>query len=117
LRRYSPDLEYSAESFDRFLESLDSGETASLAAIGDTARYLSVGVSNIAFALNPQVIIVAGRLTQAWRFIEPVILQQLDSTKLRVTVQTARYNSEELFLHGAVRLALNRLFGHRAVGW
>lgn len=117
LRRYSPHLDYSAESFDRFLESLDSGEAASVAAIGETARYLSVGVSNIAFALNPQVIIVAGRLTQAWRFIEPVILQQLDSTKLRVTVQTARYNSEELFLHGAVRLALNRLFAHRAVGW
>ena len=117
LSRYHPDLEYSAESFDRFLESLNSGDAAAVAAIDETARYLSMGVSNIAFALNPEVIIVAGRLTQAWRFIEPVILRELDSTKLRVTVQTARHNAEELFLHGAARLALSQVFGHQAVGW
>ena len=42
-----------------------SGEPAALGALGETARYLTIGASNIVLALNPQTIVVAGRLTES----------------------------------------------------
>jgi predicted NBD/HSP70 family sugar kinase len=117
LSRYCPDDEGPARSFDRFKAALPSGEAAALAAVEKTAQYLALGISNIAFMLNPEVIIVAGRITEVWSFFEPFVLGILDSAKIQVTVQVARHTAEELFLHGAVQLALRRVFAPPTVGW
>lgn len=99
------------------LTALDSGDAAASAAVQETARYLALGISNIAFTLNPERIVIAGQITQAWNTIEPVIARALDSTKLNVEVKPARHSAGELFLYGAAQLALNRVFARPKVGW
>jgi predicted NBD/HSP70 family sugar kinase len=115
--RYSPLVNYTASRFDHMLAALGTREPAAVAALEETARYLALGISNIAFALNPELIIVAGRVAEAWHLIEPFIKRELNSTKLRVNVRTASHKAGELFLHGAVQFALSRVFARPKVGW
>lgn len=115
--RYSPAVRYTSPRFQEMLTALDSGDAAASAAVQETARYLALGISNIAFTLNPERIVIAGQITQAWNTVEPVIARALDSTKLNVEVKPARHSAGELFLYGAAQLALNRVFARPKVGW
>jgi len=115
--RYSQASGYTAAKFEKMLAALDSGDATAAEAAGETARYLALGISNIAFALNPERIVIAGRVARAWNVIEPAIAHALDSTKLNVEVKPARLSAEELFIRGAAQLALNRVFARPKVGW
>jgi predicted NBD/HSP70 family sugar kinase len=63
----------------RFAQLVDRalrGEKAAKAALGETAHYLGVGISNIIKALSPEVVIVGGRIARAW----PVIAGEIKAT-------------------------------------
>jgi N-acetylglucosamine repressor len=114
--RYCPGTPYSARRFDQLLAAVAAGDAAARSAVAETARYLAIGLSNIAFTLNPRTIIVAGRLTEVWPMLEPAVSRGLDASILRVTLQIARHQPEELFLHGAAQLALAPVFARPKIG-
>ncbi|MBK9768865.1 MAG: ROK family protein [Chloracidobacterium sp.] len=47
-----------------------NGEKHALLALKQTARYLANGISNLTVGLSPQIVVVSGKITQAWHLFE-----------------------------------------------
>lgn len=107
-RRYEPRAPFSADAFEQMLESAKNGEARALECLLETARYLSVGIFNIAVAFNPAEIVIAGRLTGVWELIRQRI--ESGSGQFGCRVRPAQLSADDSLLHGAVCLALQDIF-------
>lgn len=101
---------FTAERFKGLIEAARQGDSRALDTLRETANYLSLGISNIAFALNPAEVVVAGRITAAWDLIQHEVEAAYGSPQLRCIVRPARFSADDSLLHGAVCLALRETF-------
>jgi predicted NBD/HSP70 family sugar kinase/biotin operon repressor len=116
LRRYAGMTGVPAKSYSQFLQAAVEGDPVAQACLESTARYIAIGLTNIAFAINPAAIVVSGRIRDAWQAVSPVIEAAFAATRLSLPVRRSRQTSEELFLQGAILLALDRAFSQPDVG-
>ncbi len=114
--RYEPSQPFRPDSMARMIQHAANGDLRALAALRATAEYLSAGLSNIVCALNPQVIIVSGQITNAWGLIGSIVLEKFATESIHLDIRLARLTAEELFIHGAVAVALSSLFGRPKLG-
>jgi predicted NBD/HSP70 family sugar kinase len=80
------------------------------------AEYLSLGLSNIVFSLNPERIVLAGEITKIWGLIQRTIEQAYSAGRIQLKVYPARFDLEILSLKGAVILALRKVFASPKLG-
>lgn len=116
LRRYTELAGVAAGSYTQFLRAAIEGDPLAQACLETTARYVAIGLVNIAFAINPAAIVVSGRIRDVWPVVAPVVEEAFAATRLSLPVRKSRLTSEELFLQGAILLALNRAFSQPNVG-
>lgn len=116
LRRYAEMTGVPAKSYSQFLQAAVEGDPVAQACLESTARYITIGLTNIAFAINPAAIVVSGRIRDAWPAVSPVVEEAFAATRLSLPVRKSRQTSEELFLQGAILLALDRAFSQPNVG-
>ena len=109
-RRVHPRLPFSVERFEQMIASARRGEPAVLASFEETAKYLSLGISNIGYIFNPAEVIIAGRITAIWDLIEKNVHSCFGSSQLRYSIHPARLSADDSLLHGAVCLALRDTF-------
>src|ERR1043166_1094966 len=114
--RYTPDLDSTPARFPESLEKAPPGGGRALRAIRETARYLSIGILNILLALNPEVVILAGQITQVWDLIVGTLEKSFSSANLIVPVRPVRLKAEQLYLQGAIYHALHKVFGPPKLG-
>lgn len=114
---YAPGAHFNPARYERYLEAAAAGDPDARRAAQRTARYLSLGISNIAFALNPAVIVVAGNVTRIWDTVRSTVEEAFASTKLKVYVRPAKMEAGEMFLRGAIHLALSKVFARPKLGW
>ncbi len=115
-RRVHPRSPFSVEGFNEMLLAAKRGECRALTSVRETAAYLSLGISNIAFAFNPAEVIVAGRITAVWDLIREDLERLYGSSHLRYSVRPARLSADDSLLHGAVCLALRDTFARPKFG-
>lgn len=101
---------FDAARFEQMILEAQQGDARSRKSVLETARYLSLGISNIGYAFNPAEVVIAGRITAAWDLIEPEILRGCNSPHLHYAVRPARLSADNSLLHGAVCLALRETF-------
>lgn len=116
LQRYAEMTGVPATSYSHFLRAATEGDPVAQSCLESTARYIAIGLTNIAFAINPAAIVVSGRIRDAWQTVSPVVEAAFAATRLSLPVRKSRQTSEELFLQGASLLALNRAFSQPDVG-
>ncbi len=58
-----------AMSFAQLIDRALAGETAAREALGETARFLGIGISNLIVGFSPEVVIVGGAITRAWDLV------------------------------------------------
>lgn len=107
---YRPEEPYTEDRFSVMLRDAMNGDEQAKAAVEVTARYLALGLSNMAFAVNPAVIVMAGRITSAWDLLKPAIEECFETARLKARVRPARLSADDSLLHGAVCLALRDIF-------
>lgn len=115
-RRFQPRSRYSAEGFQRLIRLAQARDTKALDAFHQTAEYLSLGLSNITFALNPSAIVVAGEIAKVWNLIGHTAQTAWASPRVSPRVRLCRLPLDELYLQGAVVLALQHVFAQPRVG-
>ncbi len=115
-RRVHPKTAFSIEGFSKLLASAQEGDTRALDSFRETARYLSLGISNIGFAFNPAEVIVAGRITAIWPMIHQQIETECGSSHLQYSIRPAHLSADDSLLHGAVCLALHDTFARPKFG-
>ena len=115
-RRLHPRTPFTIERFNQMLAAAHSGEKRTLAAFRETARYLSLGISNIGFLFNPAQVIVAGRITAIWDVLSADLASSYGAAQLRYSIRPARLSADDSLLHGAVCLALRDAFAKPKFG-
>ncbi len=67
----------SSLSFQDILDAAMSGDPHASEILLETGHYLGLGMANIIKALDPEAIVIGGRITAAWDIIYPEIMQTL----------------------------------------
>lgn len=114
--RYDPDSPYDPGRFEELLRLCEQRDSLALKVIRQTAEYLSLGISNIICALNPQTILIAGEITRIWALIEGIVQSRWSSPNFKIDVRPALLPLDRLALQGAVALALSKSFGPPKLG-
>lgn len=108
---------FAPERFHELVHAAAKGDAREWKAFRDTARFLTLGISNIVLALNPEVVILGGRITDLWDRISPVIEEAHLRSGVELRVRRARLQPDSLFLQGAVSYAAGRAFTQPSLGW
>jgi predicted NBD/HSP70 family sugar kinase len=109
-KRIHPRVPFSLERFEEMLCAAKTGDERARDALLETAKYLSLGISNIGFVFNPAEVVVAGRITSVWNLIREEVETRYGSRHLGYSVRPARISADDSLLHGAVCLAVRDVF-------
>jgi predicted NBD/HSP70 family sugar kinase len=115
-RRVYGELPFTIEGFEGMLSSARAGDGRVLESFGETARYLSLGISNMGYIFNPAEVIIAGRITAIWDLISDLVATRYGSPHLSYTIRPARLSADDSLLHGAICLALHDTFARPQFG-
>ncbi len=113
---YDATHEFSAGRFAELIQAAKNRDRKAVRAFQKAAAHLSLGISNIVMVLNPEVVVLAGRLTEVWDLIYPPMANAIAALPGKPQIRPARMSAEELFLHGAIRHALSGLFAAPQLG-
>lgn len=115
-RRVHPRTPFTVEGFNKMLVAGLNGDRQASASFRETARYLSLGISNIAYLLNPAEVILAGRITAIWDLIREDLETRFGPQQFESSIRPARLSADDSLLHGAVCLALRDAFAKPKFG-
>ena len=113
-KRYKPRVDFTAARFEGFLADVNAGVPKALAAIGPTAEYLGMGISNIALTLNPERIVLAGAITRVWPVLEKALKSTFFLPYHQALIQPTSSPLDSLFLKGAIDGAVDILLSNAA---
>ncbi len=96
----------------RIVQAAADGDKAAIESLVETARCLGVGISNVVWGLDVDVVVIDGAITDAWHVIEPVIREQLDNESLaeiNVLLRPSAFGGDAALI-GAATLPFTTLF-------
>ena len=103
-----------------FAELIDlalSGDEAAKAALGETAHYLGIGISNLIIGFSPDVIVVGGAITRAWTLVSEMLSETIEKSmrrNLSPVDMLASTIGDQASLMGALSLVLAKRFASAA---
>ncbi|MFN2531364.1 MAG: ROK family protein [Pyrinomonadaceae bacterium] len=104
----------------KLIELVNAGDTAAIKAIRETARYLGIGITGLINGLDPEVVVIGGEITKAWRIVEPIVVEESKRSLLapRSHVVAIRPSAFEVrpSLKGALTLIQNNLLSVPHIG-
>jgi predicted NBD/HSP70 family sugar kinase len=59
------------------IELARQGEPIALESIQETAHYLGIGLAPIIYGLNPEAIVIGGKIAEIWPLVSPVVMKSL----------------------------------------
>lgn len=102
------------EEVVKIIQLAAQGDWEATRALEDTGRYLGIGISNIIKAIDPEVIVLGGVITQAWKIIYPKIIEEIKNRvffNIKKDVQIIPSTlGERSSLIGALTLVIKEIF-------
>ncbi|HEY8344030.1 MAG TPA: ROK family protein [Bacillota bacterium] len=100
------------DKFEDFIQRLIAGERTASEVADHITKYLGVGIGNIVNGLNPQLVVIGGKITEAGDMIYDKILQQIKYYTLRrsmteLEIQFSALNSKASAM-GAAGMVLDK---------
>jgi predicted NBD/HSP70 family sugar kinase len=118
LRRAGYPPEAGPEALDDVLAEAEAGSPSALAAFAETGRWLGIGLAGVVNILNPQLVLIGGRLAPAYPFIRTTLEAELDRRVLRASRRLLRVVPAVLGVNapllGAAELAFEPLLSDPA---
>src|SRR5579863_4819784 len=96
----------------RIVQAAADGNASAIESLVETARCLGIGISNVVWGLDVDVVVIDGAITDAWPLIEPVIREQLDNESLadiNVLLRASSFGGDAALI-GAATLPFTTLF-------
>ncbi len=107
-------LSGTSRSFDEIMLRLHDGAPSAAEAIDSVGRYLGVGITNVINGLNPSLVVIGNRLSEAGEFLLNPVKDVIHNSALGVPGSLARVELSSLGRNataiGAASLALNDYF-------
>ena len=83
LRRAGRSPEGGHDAVDEVLAAAEAGEPKALDAFAETGRWLGIGLAGVINVLNPELVLLGGRLTASYPFVRASLEAELDRRVLR----------------------------------
>ncbi|WDL95356.1 ROK family transcriptional regulator [Alicyclobacillus sp. ALC3] len=103
-----------AVPFDEIMHRLAVGEQNAIEAVDSVGRYLGMGISNVINGLNPSLVVIGNRLSEAGEYLLNSVKEVIHTAALGVPGSLARVELSSLGRNatatGAASLALNDYF-------
>jgi len=97
----------------RIVRNALDGERAARQSLEESAQCLGVGIFNIVWGLDADVVVIDGAITEAWPIIEPILRQQLPESEgaagLSVVLRPSALRGEAALI-GAATLPFTTVF-------
>lgn len=103
--------------FAQLIDLALSGDEAAQAALSETAYYLGVGISNLIIGFSPDIIVVGGAITRAWRLVSDRLSETVERSMRRNLSPVhiiASTIGDQASLMGALSLVLAKRFASAA---
>jgi predicted NBD/HSP70 family sugar kinase len=118
LRRAGRSPEGGHDAVDAVLAEAEAGEPIALAAFAETGRWLGIGLAGVINVLNPELVLLGGRLTASYPYVRATLEAELDRRVLRAARGIVRVVPASLGvdapLRGAAELAFEPLLSDPA---
>jgi predicted NBD/HSP70 family sugar kinase len=85
LRRAGQPPEGGHDAVDAILRDAEAGEPTALAAFSETGRWLGIGLAGVINVLNPDLVLLGGRLASSYPFVRSTLEAELDRRVLRAS--------------------------------
>jgi glucokinase-like ROK family protein len=72
------------------LDAARAGDAAAVQALSDVGRHLGIGIASLVNALNPDLVVLGGRLSSAGEFLLPAVEAELPRRALRWNAQATQ---------------------------
>jgi len=72
------------------LDAARAGDSAAVQALSDVGRHLGIGIASLVNALNPDLVVLGGRLSSAGEFLLPAVDAELSRRSLRWNAQATQ---------------------------
>jgi predicted NBD/HSP70 family sugar kinase len=97
-------------TFQELLNLAEAGDANALAALAKQAKYIGKGLRMVIAALAPEMILIAGDITSAWKRFYPIIQQEMEHLMLagKPPVLLPTHDGDVARLRGAAALLLQR---------
>jgi predicted NBD/HSP70 family sugar kinase len=104
-------------SIEQLAHRADAGDAAAVASLERMARYLGIGLANLATGLAPDVLVVVGEVTAFWHRVGPIVEEICTARALpgATTRIVPTDPADQPRLRGAVTLVVQQHFGAPAV--
>lgn len=106
-------IDLSQLSFRQLIDRAITGEIQAQEALLETARNLSIGISNLIVGLSPEMIVIGGPITRAWPLVAEVFRETVERSVRRglpLASIVASNLGESTTLMGALSLVLSGKF-------
>jgi predicted NBD/HSP70 family sugar kinase len=101
-------------SIDIILEKAAQADPISVETLRETARYLGMGLAPIIYALNPEAIVIGGKIAGAWPMLKDEALRSCAQRVSQLFLETTKIFASTLHvkpsLMGAIALVLAQKF-------
>jgi predicted NBD/HSP70 family sugar kinase len=98
----------------RLVELARQGDPIALEALQETGHYLGLGIAPILYGLNPEAVVVGGKIAEAWPLISPSILKSLATRVSPTYLQSTKILPSSLHMRpslmGSIALVLAQDF-------
>ncbi|HEX8889226.1 MAG TPA: ROK family protein [Pyrinomonadaceae bacterium] len=102
-------------TFAQLIDRALAGDAAARTAIVNTAKYVSIGISNLIVGFSPELVVVGGSIARAWPLVAEVFGETVERS-VRRGLPTARIIAstlgEQTTLMGALSLVLANKFAY-----
>jgi predicted NBD/HSP70 family sugar kinase len=108
-----PERESDVRSMHDLVTLAAAGDQDAIAQLTKTASFIGQALRGLSHGLAPEVIVIGGQITEAWKVIEPVIRSELKSGYLMENVslpKVLRASVQEPSIFGGIPLALRTIF-------
>jgi predicted NBD/HSP70 family sugar kinase len=110
LRRAGRSPESGHDGFDAVLADAGAGDPVALDAFAETGRWLGIGLAGIINTLNPELVVLGGRLTSSYPFVRSALEAELDRRVLRASRRILHVVTTSLGVDAPVLGAAERAF-------
>ncbi len=83
---------------EHIIRAANDGDLLAIQSLKKIGRHLGIGIASLINALNPELIVFGGPISLAWKFLQPVIDQEIDQRVLKWHRENTRV---VLACHGA----------------
>jgi len=106
--------EQTVSNIEELITRYKAGDRKAENSLQESAKFIGIGISNIIKAIDPQAIVVGGKITQAWDIVKPVMMELLAKRNIFGIEQELAVLPSSLSIRprllGAATLAIREIF-------